>query len=275
MNLAVAIRGRGFPILCLHGHPGRGSTMSVFCDRLSQRFQTFAPDLRGYGRSRVRADFEMADHLEDLEKLLDRHQIGRCLLLGWSLGGILAFEMVLRQPDRFTGLIAIASSVCPSGSHPPISWQDLALTGIAGSINGIIPAWQWNIDHLGKRSLFRYLISQHTPVAYRYIAREGIAAYRQTSSAAHRALNRAMVRGYNRLDSLSGLTLPCLMMAGEGDRHITAHSSRITANALPDCRWHCYPNTAHLFPWEIPQQVLADIDRWLAERPELFSTQLP
>jgi pimeloyl-ACP methyl ester carboxylesterase len=269
MELAATVQGQGFPLLCLHGHPGRGSTMSVFCDRLSQSFQTFAPDLRGYGRSKVKGEFEMADHLDDLEELLDRYQIERCLLLGWSLGGILAFELALRRPDRFTGLIIVASSVRPFGNHPPISWQDLALTGIAGLINGVKPAWQWNIEQLAKRSLFRYLINQHTPTAYHYLAEEGIAAYRQTTPAAHRALNQAMAKGYNRLDAVSELTLPCLMLAGEGDRHITAASSQLTAKVLPHCRWHCYPNTAHLFPWEIPQQVLSDIEDWLRDHPEV------
>jgi hypothetical protein len=32
---------------------------------------------------------------------------------------------------------------------------------------------------------------------------------------------------------------------------------------LPNCRSHCYPNVAHLFPWEIPDRVLEDIDQWL------------
>jgi proline iminopeptidase len=55
--------------------------MSVFTNHLSQRFQTLAPDLRGYGNSRAQFDFMMTDHLIDLEALLDRFQIDRCLVL--------------------------------------------------------------------------------------------------------------------------------------------------------------------------------------------------
>ena len=51
----------------------------------------------------------MRDHLSDLKALLDRLEIERCLLLGWSLGGILALELALLYPDRFSGLILIAS----------------------------------------------------------------------------------------------------------------------------------------------------------------------
>ena len=44
MNLNIEVTGAGFPILCLHGHPGNSRCMSVFTERLSQGFQTLAPD---------------------------------------------------------------------------------------------------------------------------------------------------------------------------------------------------------------------------------------
>ncbi|MEZ2279868.1 MAG: alpha/beta fold hydrolase [Microcoleus sp.] len=268
-KLSVSVKGTGFPILCLHGHPGSGSCMSVFTEHLSERFQTIAPDLRGYGKSRTFTPFDMTDHLLDLEALLDRFGIDRCLVLGWSLGGILALELAMKYPHRVTGLIILASAAKPRGSHPPISWQDNFYTGLAGIINWVIPGWQWNIDTLARRSLFRYLIQQHTSTPYRYLASAGTPAYLQTSPTATKALNTALRAGYNRLLNLGDIQCPSLVMAGEGDRHITSASSLETAQHLQECQWECYPNTAHLFPWEIPDRVLADIDRWLTlTRPE-------
>lgn len=267
-KLNVYVKGQGFPILCLHGHPGSGYCMSVFTEHLSKRFQTIAPDLRGYGNSRASTPFEMTDHLLDLEALLDRFQINQCLVIGWSLGGILALELAMKYPQRVAGLIVLASAAKPRGSHPPISWQDNFYTGLAGIINWAIPGWRWNIETFGKRSLFRYLINQHTPTPYRYLAAAGTPAYLQTSSAATKALNTALRSGYDRLQHLSDIQCPSLVLAGEGDRHITPASSLETASHLPNCQWHCYPNTAHLFPWEIPDRVLADIDRWLDSFPQ-------
>lgn len=269
MQLNVNIQGKGFPILCLHGHPGSSNSMSVFTKHLSQRFQTIAPDLRGYGQSRCQGNFAMQDHLNDLESLLDRLQVQRCLVLGWSLGGILALELALRNPEKVSGLILIATAARPRGSHPPISWQDNLYTGLAAIVNQLQPGWQWNIETFGKKSLFRYLIQQHTPATYNFIATEAVAAYLRTSSAATRALTTAIRTGYNRLEDLSQIQCPALVLAGSGDRHITPESSLETAQHLKNSQWQCYPNTAHLFPWEIPEQVLQDIDRWIADRPQV------
>lgn len=256
INLNVEIKGQGYPILCLHGHPGSGKSMSIFTDHLSRRFQTLAPDLRGYGKSYYQQPFQMSDHLTDLKTLLDRYNIEKCLLLGWSLGGILALELILSDPQRFSGLILIASAARPFGGYMPLNWVDYLFTGVGGLINWLKPGWQWNIDTFGRRSLFRYLFSQHTPVAYQYLSADGTRAYLQTSQFAHRALAMALQSGYNRLAHLSNIDVPCLVLAGENDQHITCQSSQETAQALNHASWHCYPHTAHLFLGKFPPRFV-------------------
>lgn len=263
MELNTEIKGQGYPILCLHGHPGCIATMSVFTNYLSQQYQTITPDLRGYGKSRYRQDFVMQDHLSDIIALLDRFQIEQCLVLGWSLGGIISMEMALAQPQRFSGMILVATAAHPLSSHPRETWQDLLFTAIAGIVNYLRPAWRWNIDTFGKRSLFRYLLQQHHPEAYQYLAKEAVPAYMQTSKVANNALLQAIRQGYNRLADLEQIKIPCLMLAGESDLHITADASQKTAAQLPQCEYVNYPDVAHLFPWEIPDRVLADIQDWL------------
>ena len=262
MELSVDCCGQGMPVLCLHGHPGTGRCMSVFTEFLSSHFQTIAPDLRGYGRSQTTAPFGMEQHLEDLSVLLNRLD-QPCLLLGWSLGGILAMELALRYPQRIAGLMLVSTAARPVGCHPAITWQDNLLTGIAGVINWLVPGCSWNISTFGQRSLFRYLVSQHSAPAYRHIAQEGTPAFLQTSRLANQALNRALKKGYNRLGELHHIQQPCLMLAAANDVHITPTSSQETAAALPDCEWHLYNDAAHLMPWEIGPQLCDDMGRWL------------
>ena len=263
---------RAFPVLCLHGHPGSGAAMDVFTNALCQppfKFTTYAPDLRGYGQSRTAYPFEMTRHLDDLEELLEQYKIEECLVLGWSLGGILAMELALRQPKRVKGLILVGTAARPRGSHPPITLTDNVLTGVAGFINWVFPAQRWAIA-LGKKSLFRFLLQQHTPIAYRYLARQGAPAFLRTSRHAEAALIKAIRAGYNRLPDIKQLEMPALMLCGECDRHITAEASLETARALPNCEAHCYPHTAHLFPWEIPERMSADICQWLSKHNKIW-----
>lgn len=264
MDLYCDIRGSGEPILCLHGHPGSARTMAVFSERLSRQYQTLAPDLRGYGASRVRQPFHLEESLGDLVALLDRQGINQCWVLGWSLGGILSLELALRHPKRVRGLILIATAARPVGNHPRPSWLEVTNTGLASLINLVIPGHPWVIRHLGQNSLYRYLLQQHTPAAYRRLAKEGFWAFVNTSRHAHQALNQAMAKGYNRLPAVNQITVPCLVLCGEQDRHITAQASLETARHLPLSESRCYANTAHLLPWEIPDLLLNDIEAWLS-----------
>jgi pimeloyl-ACP methyl ester carboxylesterase len=263
IDLAIEDRGSGIPILCLHGHPGSAKSMRVFSEPLSQQYRTIAPDLRGYSSSWTRQPFSMTDHLADLDRLIDKLNIDRCFILGWSLGGILAMELALRHPDKIAGLVLIATAAYPKSRLPLPSRQELITTLIASLVNGIFPGWQWNIETFGQHSILKYLLSQHTPESYRFLAKSATSAVLKTSPAAHQALSEAIQQGYNRLPDIPAIQCPCLVLAGEHDRHITPESSKATAESLPNSQWICYPDTAHLLPWEISQKINQDVSHWL------------
>ena len=243
--------------------------MGVFYEVLSTQYLTLAPDLRGYGTSKVREDFTLEAHLEDLIELLDRQKIDRCIILGWSLGGILALELALRHPDRIAGLILIAAAAHPVSNHPATTWLETVNTAIASLLNLVVPGHPWVIRVFGQRSLYRYLLRQHTRQAYQRLSREGFWAYLATSSHANRALRLALVQRYNRLDAVEELHCPSLMLCGAEDCHITAAASLETAKRLPQGESRCYSNTAHLLPWEIPDLLLEDIRAWLRDHAQL------
>lgn len=267
-------------VLCLHGHPGNSEAMQTFVSHFQDRgIKAIAPDLRGYGRAKANSAFAMSDHIQDLWDLLEReqdHPNTEYLILGWSLGGILAIELALRTFEsqslqavtkpKIAGLILIATAAKPRSSLPKIAWWEYVNLVIAVishlALAPIAPNTRWYIEWFGKRSLIKYLIQQHTKTAYDRIATTGAKAYLQTSRHAHRALMQALRQGYDRTQDLSKISIPCLAIAAEQDRHITANSTAETAKLLPNCEFICYPNTAHLLPWEIGDRLLADIATW-------------
>ena len=255
--------GEGLPILCLHGHPGSRQCMQVFTQALNLHWSTIAPDFRGYGASKTAQPFVMEQHLEDVIQLLDHLQVSKVVVLGWSLGGIIGLELALNYPDRIEGLILVASAAHPLSDHPPIRLADYFFTVISSLFNRLSCRLTWNRNWFGRRSLYRFLVQSHTEETYRYLARDAWPAFFKTTKFANRALSQALRQGYNRLDELEKLTCPTLVLAGECDRHITSHSSYLTYQHLKKSEWICYPKTAHLFPWEIPEQVNADIQDWL------------
>jgi pimeloyl-ACP methyl ester carboxylesterase len=251
-------------LLCIHGHPGNGNCMQVFSEYFcALGYETLTPDLRGYGKFRVRQSFMMSDHLNDLSSLIQQEQYcdRQFILLGWSLGGILAIELALQFPDRIAGIILIATAAKPRSSHPPVAWHEVANTGLAVLLSWVFPTWQFP-KQLGQRSLLNYLIQTHSDRTYAYIAKYGAPAFLQTSRQATTALSSALRQGYDRTNALAKIAQPCLVIAGASDRHITADSSQETAALLPKSTWICYPQVAHLLPWEIPDRLLADIHAW-------------
>ena len=278
---------RRLKVLCLHGHPGNSDAMQIFAQHFHERgLKAIAPDLRGYGNCKASTTFTMLDHVQDLWDLLERDcqmvaspskagtpQVTEYLILGWSLGGILAMELALRAIElqntsarqsipKIVGLILIATAAKPRSSLPKVAWWEYVNLAIAVALQRIVPKWRAPIEWFGKRSLIKYLIQQHTQFAYDQISRTGAKAYLQTSRYAQNALMQALREGYDRTDDLAKIQIPCLVIAAEQDRHITSASTLETANLLSNCEFISYPNTAHLLPWEICDRLLADIDAW-------------
>ncbi len=280
------ISDRRLKVLCLHGHPGNSEAMQIFAQYFhAQGIRAIAPDLRGYGNCKATLSFTMSDHIQDLWDLLksdlqseqqdlsNEHPKTEYLILGWSLGGILAIELALRAAEqqnlsqnnlipKITGLILIATAAKPRSSLPKVAWWEYANLVIAVALHWIVPKQRWHIEWFGKRSLIKYLIQQHTQGAYDQISHTGARAYLQTSRYAQEALMQALRLGYDRTGDLAEIQIPCLAIAAEQDRHITAASTLETAKLLPNCEFISYPNTAHLLPWEIGDRLLADIDAW-------------
>ncbi|MBD8527965.1 alpha/beta fold hydrolase [Pseudomarimonas arenosa] len=109
-RLFVRAYGAGPPLLLIHGLGSSGDDWAFQLPAWSRQFQLIVPDLRGCGRSeRPPGSYSIAGFAADLASLLDRLAIQHCAVVGFSMGGAVALELALQQPQRISRLVTINS----------------------------------------------------------------------------------------------------------------------------------------------------------------------
>lgn len=95
----------GPPLVMLHGGSGRWQLYSGMLASLAERCHVFAPDLRGHGKSGwVPWGYTIRDYTEDIAAFL-REVSGPAVIMGHSLGGIIAVATAKACPDLVRALI--------------------------------------------------------------------------------------------------------------------------------------------------------------------------
>lgn len=103
-------RASDTPILLLHGSPGSGAAFRSLGPRLGAGRRALAPDLPGFGGSTIRIpDYSIRAHAAMTLQLLDSLGIERAHVVGFSLGGGVALEMVRADPARVASLTLLSA----------------------------------------------------------------------------------------------------------------------------------------------------------------------
>ena len=127
--------GSGQPIVFIHAGVADSRQWNNEFRRFSDRFNVIRYDLRGYGKSEP-VDGEFT-HLDDLIALLDHLNIDQpVILVGCSMGGGIALDYALEEPDKVKALILVDSA--PSGLQldipPPAKFKLVEEADKAGDL---------------------------------------------------------------------------------------------------------------------------------------------
>lgn len=129
------------PVLCLPGLTRNSRDFEVVAPRIAQGRRVLCADLRGRGRSQHDPNwrnYHPATYVADLARLLDDAGAPRVVVLGTSLGGILAMLISATTPAAAAGVILndVGPEVAPEGlqriaayvgrNAPVTSWADAA-----------------------------------------------------------------------------------------------------------------------------------------------------
>src|SRR5215469_9759579 len=108
------------PVLCLSGLARNSVDFDHVASRLAKDRRVICPDYRGRGRSAYDDDwrrYEPRTYVMDILDLLALTGIGRAVVIGTSLGGLLGMGLAALQPTLIAGLVLndIGPELVPSG----------------------------------------------------------------------------------------------------------------------------------------------------------------
>ncbi len=97
----------GKPLIILHGMLGNGRNWHTIATRLAERRRVIVPDLRNHGRSPHSDSHTLADMVEDVYELQRDVEALPAVILGHSMGGLVAMEMAFRVPEAVQGIVVV------------------------------------------------------------------------------------------------------------------------------------------------------------------------
>jgi 3-oxoadipate enol-lactonase len=229
LELAYVRRGKGTPLVLLHGFPLDHHLWDDIAPLLEDRFDLILPDLRGFGESTtVDAPYSMDDYASDIAGLLDQLGIQKAVIAGHSMGGYVALAFARLYPARVSGLALISSQVL---ADPPDrkegrykSAADVAEKGIGDVVEAMTSKFT---SDARLQTIARSIMEKQKPGAY-------IGAL------------KAMAERTDSTSLLSTFKFPVMLVHGEADALIPVARAHEVKAALPDSYYVELKDTGHV-----------------------------
>lgn len=247
-QLRLIDTGTGTPVVLIHGF---GASMYAWHDALpalaGAGYRVIAFDNRGFGFSEKPAHgYSTAAYLKLTVALLDSLHISSAVLVGHSMGGVIAAEVGLAHPDRVRGLVLI------DAAGYGMRWPGVLKIARWPVIGAIATAFR------GRWITARILRSTYA-VPSKVSEGEIDQYYAPVNEPNFGRALRGVLREF-RFDSLGGgrlvaLQTPTLIIWGEADRWIPLPEGSRFGRELPRAVFAVVPRTGHSAPEESPTEV--------------------
>jgi len=252
IHLTIAEEGvGGRPLLLVHGFTGAKEDFGDFLVPLAERgWHVVAPDLRGHGTSDKPTEesaYTLPTFAGDVLALADALGWSRFTLLGHSMGGMIAQQMLLAAPDRIEALILMDTA---HGRLEGALDEGMIERAIAFIRANGIEAWKQMMESQADRGL-------STPADLRVRAeRPGYVEFGERKLLAVSPAMVASVLGQfatvdDRLERLAAHTTPTLVIVGEQDKPFIGPSERM-ADVMPGASLAVIPDGGHSPQFESP-----------------------
>jgi 3-oxoadipate enol-lactonase len=244
--------GDGEPLLLIHGLGYARWGWEPVADRLAERRRVLLFDNRGIGESDVPpGPYTAAAMAADAAQVLDEAGVERAHVVGTSLGGMVAQELALAQPERVDRLVLACTTPGGAGAFP-LPQRTLALMAEAPSLE---PA-------VALRRFVENALADDAPEEL--VGR--IYEHRLASppDPAGWAAQAAAGAGFDALDRISGIAAPTLILHGTEDGVVDPRNAALLAERIPEARVRMFDACGHLCFWEDADGFVEAVEEFLA-----------
>ena len=245
------------PLVLIHGTSDSLHTWDAWTEALKPQRRVIRFDLPGFGLTGPRPDndYSIQRYAAFTGALLDRLGVQRCVLVGNSLGGQIAWASALAMPQHVQKLVLV-----DAGGYP-LAAQDVPLAFRLAQIKSV----RWLFEHVLPRGLvqnsLRDVYGDPTKVTPELVDRYYDMALRAGN---RQALGyRIDMAGADNSQDIKALTQPTLLLWGALDRLIPVQSGQRFARDIAGARLVVFEGLGHLPHQEDPVQTVREVRRFL------------
>ena len=249
-------------ILFLHGVGLTARTWDLVCLGLRQDFHCLALDQRGHGDSDWSADGDYGTEAlcADVRGLVKQLELDRFLLVGHSMGGMVALSYAVAEAATLRGLVMVdsapgernsAPAAAPTSPPPNRVFDFMSGPAELDSVEAFVErAMAFNPardPRLLRRSLLHNL--RQLPDGrwtWKYDRGRILGRDRTKMAASRRAL----------WDALPAVTCPTLVLRGDRSESLSDAAAAEFAAALPNGRWETVADAGHTIQGDNPRGLL-------------------
>jgi pimeloyl-ACP methyl ester carboxylesterase len=143
LNLYYETYGTGRPLVLLHGGLGSGEMFGPVIPVLAERHQVIAPDLQGHGRTAdIDRPIDVRLMADDIAALIDHLGLHKPDVVGYSLGGGVAFQTAVKYPDKVGRLVVVSANMRRDAIYPEMLEQQGQVNAAAADFLKDTPMYQ-------------------------------------------------------------------------------------------------------------------------------------
>ncbi|MFJ9752956.1 alpha/beta fold hydrolase [Streptomyces chartreusis] len=230
-------------LVFIHGYGRCAEDYGLVFPHIPESWHVIALDLRGHGQSeRTGTGYEMQKLASDVESFFDAMGLSQAVLIGHSMGSLVARLVAISRPDLVKSLV-LAASTSSFANHPALKQYEPVIAKLQ--------------DPIPEESMSRLVagsLVNAPPPAFL----EGV--IQRCCSVPARiwrtSLSAMLAGGYS--DQLDRLKVSTLVIWGEEDLFTRPEQDRLVS-AVTDARLISYENTGHDVPVERPEWLARDI----------------